>query len=274
MTYFSMGYWVVGLALFFSAIAAACGLACIRQSAKSETARFRTVWLFVAGNALGSAGVGMPLFITLVGLQVSQSKLHYDEGRVILASVLSGAAAFIALLVAGRTLNWPRLAGAGVIMTAGMAGTHLIFVSGIRIRGSVDQNVLSMTGVIVVAAALSAAMLWLVFAAKKRALLLIGALVYGTLSVTMHLVGMTGLTAQVDPTAGVPGGADLFSYFVPFWVISSLSLAVPVTAILIAPDRREARRLAPTLPQTTPTTSLAAASRAAKSARRTEQPVR
>ncbi|MBL1075423.1 hypothetical protein JK358_13570 [Nocardia sp. 2] len=267
MTYFSMGYWVVGLALFFSAIAAACGLACIRQSEKSETARFRTVWLFVAGAALGGAGVGMPIFITLVGLQVPGSKLHYDETMVILASALSGSAAFVALLVAGRSRNWVRLAAGGVIMAVGMASVHLIFVSGIRIRGSVDQSALAMAGVFAVAALLSAAMMWLIYSAHKRRLLLAGSLVYGLLAVAMHLVGMWGLEAYVDQTADAPSGADLFNYFVPFWVVSSLSLAVPVTAILIAPDRREARRLAPVIPQTAPTTSLAAASRAAKSTR-------
>ncbi|MFC9996099.1 hypothetical protein [Nocardia sp. NPDC127526] len=247
MIYFSMGYWVIGLALIVSALGAACGLACIRQSTKSVTARFRVVWLFVASGSIGGVGTGLATFVSLLGFEVKGSQLRYDPASISVAAGLAALTTFIALLMVGKRLHWARLVAGSVIMAAGLGIVQLMVLSAVRVQGTTEHNSVSMIAVFVLALVISALTLWFSLTVTSVPVLLTGSLIYGILVTGMHYAGLTGLDAHIDQSAPLPKGADLFDFFVPFFVIGSLSLAIPITAILVAPDRREARQ-----PTTTP----------------------
>ncbi|MEC3917057.1 hypothetical protein [Nocardia sp. CDC160] len=242
MIYFSMGYWVIALALIVSFAGAACGLACIRQSTKSVTQRFRLVWLFVAAVSIGGVGVAMPIFVSMLGFDVKGSPLRYETTSITLFSVLSAVTVLVALLINGKRLVWWRLLVAAGVMAFGLGDVHQLLLSAIRIQGSVDRSLVSSVAVYVIAFVLSALTLWFSLWVGSVPMVLAGALVYAILVTGMHYTGLTGLQVHVDPSEPVPHGNVLFTFFVPFFIIGTLSLAVPITAILVAPDRREARR--------------------------------
>ncbi|WP_297613412.1 hypothetical protein [Nocardia sp.] len=242
MIYFSMGYWVIGLALIVSVAGASCGLACIRQSTKSVTLRFRLLWLFVAASSIGGVGMAMPVFVSMLGFSVKGSQVRYDSLLTTLFSALSGLTVFAGLVIAGKVLNWWRLTAASLVTAGGLGSVHLLLLSAVRVQGTTDRSLVSVVAVYVIAALLSALLLWFSLWAKSVPVLMAGSLAYAILVTGMHYAGLTGLQVHVDPTASLPKGDDLFNFFVPFFIIGSLSLAVPITAILVAPDRREARQ--------------------------------
>ncbi|MEV6767551.1 hypothetical protein AB0N05_02860 [Nocardia sp. NPDC051030] len=277
MIYFSMGYWVIGLALIVSASGAACGLACIRQSTKSVTARFRLVWVFVAAASIGGVGVAMPVFISMLGFEAKNGQLHYDTTMTTLFSALSGLTVMAALLIAGSKVNWIRLAVGALVMAGGIGSVHLLLLAGIRVQGSTDRSAVSIVAVYVIALVLSALTLWFSLTARSVPVLLAGSIAYAVMVVGMHYAGLTGVEVHLDPSAPTAKGQMLFDFFVPFFVIGSLSLAIPITAILVAPDRREAR-MAPAItnPEAAHSASLAVASQnaAAQQGTRPVQSVR
>ncbi|MFE3259383.1 hypothetical protein [Nocardia sp. NPDC059229] len=264
MIYFSMGYWVLALALIVSFAGAACGLACIRQSTKSVTQRFRIVWLFVAAVSIGGVGVAMPVFVSMLGFDVRGSQLRYDNVSITLFSVLSAATVFAALLINGRRLVWWRLLVAAAVMAFGFGDVHQLLLGAIRIQGSVDRSLVSSVAVYVIAFVLSALMLWFSLWVGSVPMVLAGAVLYAILVISMHYAGLTGLEVHVDPAAATPHGNVLFNFFVPTFIIGTLSLAIPITAILVAPDRRAGRTPMRTAgPQAAHGTSLQAASQQA-----------
>lgn len=267
-----MGYWVIGLTLIVSLAGAACGLACIRQSTKSVTSRFRLLWLFVAASSIGGVGVALSVFVSMLGFEVKNTQIRYDTTATTLFSALSGLTVFAALVIAGKTLVWWRLISASLVMAGGLGSVHLLLLSAIRVQGEVERGLVSIIAVYVIAALLSALMLWFMLWAQSVPVLLAGSLAYAVMVTGMHYAGLTGLSAHVDPSANLPDGDELFNFFVPFFIIGSLSLAIPITAILVAPDRREARQLPLTAePDLSHSPSLAVASR--KSGPRTTLPL-
>ncbi|WP_153803842.1 hypothetical protein [Nocardia sp. SYP-A9097] len=242
MIYFSMGYWVIGLALIVSVAGASCGLACIRQSTKSVTARFRLLWLFVAASSIGGVGVALSVFVSMLGFGVKGTTLRYDTTMTTLFSALSGLTVFAALVIAGKTLNWFRLIAGALVMAAGLGTVHLLLLAAIRVQGSTERGLVSIIAVYVIAAVASALMLWFSMWAKTVPVLMVGSLAYAVMVTGMHYAGLTGLQVHVNSAAAIPDGTELFDFFVPFFVIGTLSLTIPITAILVAPDRREARQ--------------------------------
>ncbi|AYF73007.1 hypothetical protein D7D52_03025 [Nocardia yunnanensis] len=241
MIFFSMGYWVIALALIVSFAGAACGLACVRQSTKSVTQKFRLVWLFVAAMSIGGVGVAMPVFISMLGFDVKGTQLRYDNLSITLFSVLAAATVFVAMIVNGKRLVWWRLLIAAGVMAFGFGDVHQLLLSSIRIQGTVDRSLVSAVAVYVIAFVLAALTLWFSLWVSSVPLVLLGGLVYAILVTGMHYAGLTGLQVHVDPTQPAPHGNVLFNFFVPLFIIGTLSLAIPITAILVAPDRRETR---------------------------------
>ncbi|WP_405485964.1 hypothetical protein [Nocardia sp. NBC_00511] len=247
MIYFSMGYWVAGLALITSFSGVACGLACIRQSTKSVTAKFRLVWVFVASVSIGGVGMAMPIYLLMLGFGVNGSPVRYESSVTSMFSVLAGLTMFIAMLVAGPRLNWWRLVLGALVMAGGFGTGDLLMLNAIRVQGSVERSMVSIIAVFVMVAMMSGLLLWFSRIARSVPMVLAGAVIYAGLVIAMHFVGFTGVQIHLDPSAAAPQGQELFSFFVPFFIIGTLALTVPITAILVAPDRREART--PVLPK-------------------------
>lgn len=274
MNYFTMGYWVLGLALGVSAAGAVVGLACVRQSTLSVTARFRMVWLTAAAVSIGGVGTWLAVYVTMLGIGVSTGEIRYDIARMVVATVVAVAGVLAGLVITGKVSTIVRVVTGGVVMGLGIGIMHLLAMGAIRVQGSVDVNIWMSLAAGALGIAASIGLLWATtrFAAM---LPLAGAAVLYAVAVTaVHYLGQAGVHVHLDNAVGQPDGDDLFTLFVPVFVVGTLSLAVPITAVLVAPDRTgttRSRQLAQAANSTAGQTASPAAK--ARPAGRAPQPV-
>jgi len=237
-----MGTWVLGLSLSVAVAGTLVGLICIRQSTLSVTAKFRLVWLTAAAVCIGAIGTHLAASVTLLGLGVSGGAIHYDILRRAAALVLAPVAVLAGLLIVGRVPQLPRLATGALVMGLGLGGSNYFVLSAIEVQGTTSISPAFMAGDTVLAVVVAFGLL---YAMRLRATIpLLGvAVAYAAAAVAMHYLAMSGLSVQLDPAMSQPGGQDLFTVFIPVFAIGVMSLAVPITAVLVAPDR--AGRLQP-----------------------------
>ncbi|MEV5651236.1 hypothetical protein AB0L57_23555 [Nocardia sp. NPDC052254] len=237
MNYFTMGYWVLGLAIGIAAVGALVGLACIRQSTMSVTAKFRMVWLTAASVSIGGVSTWLAVYVTLLGVGVSTGEIRYDLTRMVVSAVITVVAVLAGLLIAGQAGSLPRIIGGGVVMGLGIGVMHMLAMGAVRVQGSAEVNVWLSVSAGALAILTSIGLLWAT-THIRAILILAGVAVLYALAITgVHYLGQAGLHVRPDAAAGMPDGDDLFALFVPVFVTGTLSLAVPITAVLVAPDR-------------------------------------
>ncbi|WP_338767981.1 MHYT domain-containing protein [Nocardia vulneris] len=238
MSYFTMGYWIIGLSVAVSMVGALIGFACIRQSTMSATAQFRAVWQVSAAISIGGIGAWLPVFVSMLGVAVPGSLIRYDVTRVAGAALAAVLAVWAALVLLGRTTAVPRLILAGVVMGGGLGLMHYLALDAVRIQGSTSLDPLLIGGAVAIAIVVCLATLWFVGSPRSMPALAGAALLFAAGVAAMHYTDLAGLQANPSSGRSAPSGEDLFGFFVPVFVIGMLSLAIPISAILVAPDRR------------------------------------
>jgi NO-binding membrane sensor protein with MHYT domain len=237
MNYFTMGYWVLGLALGVSAAGAVVGLACVRQSTLSVTARFRMVWLTAAAVSIGGVGTWLAVYVTMLGIGVSTGEIRYDITRMVVATVVAVAGVLAGLVITGKVSTIVRVVTGGVVMGLGIGIMHLLAMGAIRVQGSVDVNIWMSLAAGALGIAASIGLLWATTRFGTMLPLAGAAVLYAVAVTAVHYLGQAGVHVHLDNAVGQPDGDDLFTLFVPVFVVGTLSLAVPITAVLVAPDR-------------------------------------
>ncbi|WP_378734083.1 MHYT domain-containing protein [Nocardia brasiliensis] len=238
MSYFSMGYWIIGLSVVVSWVGALIGFSCVRQAAKSSTAQFRVVWQVSAAISIGAIGVWLPVFVSMLGVSVRGSLIRYDVLNVAGAAVVSVLAVWAALAINGSAPRIPRLVAAGLVMGAGLGLMHFLALDAVRIQGSTKLTPMLLLAATAIAVVISLAALWFTQTWRSLPALIGAALLFAVGVAGMHYTDLAGLRTQLSATGSMPPGEDLFGFFVPVFVLGMLSLAIPISAILIAPDRR------------------------------------
>jgi NO-binding membrane sensor protein with MHYT domain len=240
--HFAMGVWLLFLAYIVSVTGSVVGLACTRHSAAASDARDRMRWLAMAAIAIGGVAIWLMHFIAMLGFAIPDSAVRYHLGWTVASAVLSISAVFVGLITIGRTVHLPRLIAGGVITGLAVALMHYTGMWAVQIQGTVayDKGLVALSILIAVVAATAA--LWFTLVLESPVLRFVAGLVMGVAVVGMHYTGMAAVRVTVDHAAPVPGGPEVFSFLFPVFVIGLLALAVPITAVMLAPDRVETRR--------------------------------
>lgn len=234
-----MGYWVLGLAALVSTVGALVGLICVRQSTQSVTQKFRLVWQVAAAVCLGGVGTWLAIFISMLGVAPTDDGLiRYESARLVTAGVIAVVAVLAALLVLGMHADLPRLAVAGLIMGLGTTGMMYVAMNGVHVRGSVQTAWWAVSVAAVIAIGIATATLWFILRRTPIRVLIAAAVLFAVGTLGMHYVRLAGMAIELDESIARPPGDDLFGFLVPMFVLGMLSLAVPITAVLVAPDRR------------------------------------
>ncbi|WP_159930743.1 MULTISPECIES: MHYT domain-containing protein [Nocardia] len=234
---FALGYWLVTLSLGISVLGAVVGFACIVHGARSV--QFRLVWLVSAAISLGGVGVWLATSVAMLGLKVPGSAMRYDTGRLIAALVVSVAAVFAALVIIGRTPRLTLLLPGGAVLGLGIGVTHYLGVGSLEIQGAVGVTMwlAIVSGVIGVITA--TATMWLFQTPRFPLARAATVLLFGVGVAATYYTAIAALHFDVNRAAKVPDGVELFDFVFPMFVIGLLALTVPISAVLIAPDRRE-----------------------------------
>jgi NO-binding membrane sensor protein with MHYT domain len=235
--HFDMGLWLMFLAYIVSVAGSVVGLACTRHGAAASEERDRLRWLAMAAIAIGGVAIWLMHFIAMLGFAIPSSVVRYHLGWTVASAALSISAVFVGLITVGRTVDLRRLVAGGVITGLAVALMHYTGMWAVRIQGTIayDKRLVALSVLIAVVAATAA--LWFTLVLKSPVLRFVAGLVMAVAVVGMHYTGMAAVRVTVDHTAPVPDGPEVFSFLFPVFVIGLLALAVPITAVMLAPDR-------------------------------------
>ncbi|UGT64453.1 MHYT domain-containing protein [Nocardia asteroides] len=240
---FVLGPWIAGLSVAISVLGALVGFACIVHSVRS--ARFRLVWLTAAAVSIGGIGIWLATSVTLLGLDVSSTVLRYDLAYQIAALIVAFAAVLIGLLLLGRSFRLPLLLAGGLVMGLGTATTLYLSLGSISVQGKVDISPWPAALAAVVAVLVCGGALWSFQSLRGWPARAATTLLFGLGIAGVYYLGLSALEFEVDPTATAPDGMELFDFVFPMFVVGMLSLTIPISAVLIAPDRRALAATAP-----------------------------
>lgn len=233
---FDLGVWVAGLAVAISVLGAVVGFACIVHSVRSH--RFRLVWLTAAAVSIGGIGIWLATAVPLLGLDVSRTVLRYDVAYQVAALLVAFGSVLAALLLIGRGFKLPLLLAGGLVLGLGTATTLYLELGSISVQGSVDIAPALAAVAAVVAVLVCTGTLWAFQALRGRPARAATTLLFGLGIAGVYYLGLSALEFEVDPTAVAPEGLELFDFVFPMFVVGLLSLTIPISAVLIAPDRR------------------------------------
>jgi NO-binding membrane sensor protein with MHYT domain len=235
--HFDMGLWLLFLAYIVSVTGSVVGLACTRHSAAASDARDRLRWLAMAAIAIGGVAIWLMHFIAMLGFAIPNSVVRYHLGWTVASAVLSISAVFVGLITIGRRVDLRRLIAGGVITGLAVALMHYTGMWAVEIQGTIayDKGLVALSILIAVVAATAA--LWFTLVLESPVLRFVAGLIMGVAVVGMHYTGMAAVRVTVDRAAPVPVGPEVFSFLFPVFVIALLALVVPITAVMLAPDR-------------------------------------
>lgn len=236
MQYFTMGTWVLALALGVAWAGTLVGLICIRQSTLSVTAKFRLVWLTAAAVCIGAIGTQVAVTVTMLGVGLPSGVIHYDLTQRGFALVLAPVGVLAGLLIAGNDPKPLRLGAGALVMGLCLGLMTYLGLGSLAVQGTTAISPATIAGCTVLLVLLSAGLLWATRLHATAALVGVS-VVYAGVVVGTHYLGLSGLSIHLDPAMPQPVGRDLFTMFIPIFVVGTMSLAVPITAVLVAPDR-------------------------------------
>lgn len=237
--HFYMGTWLLFFAYATSVVGSTVGLACTLQ-ARHATGRARITWLALAAVSIGGVGIWLMHFIAMLGFATPGMPVRYDIARTVLSAILSIGAVFLGLMVFGVRAGfsrWRLLLG-GAITGLAVNLMHYTGMWALEIKGTIgyDAGLVALSIVIAVVAA-TAALLFTVVV-DRLALRVAAGLIMGVAVTGMHYTGMAAVRVTMDAAAPDPVGVEVFSFLFPVFVLGAAALAVPISAVLMAPARR------------------------------------
>ena len=234
--HFDMGIWLLFLAYVVSVTGSVVGLACTRLGAAAN-GRDRVRWLVMASIAIGGVAIWLMHFIAMLGFAIPSGVVRYHLGWTVASAGLAIAAVFVGLLVVGRTVQPLRLIVGGVITGSAVALMHYTGMWAMQIQGTISYDRTLVGASVLIAVVAATAALWFTLVLESPMLRFGAGLVMGLAVTGMHYTGMAAVRVSVNPNAPIPGGLEVFSFLFPVFVIGLLALVVPITAVMLAPDR-------------------------------------
>ncbi|MGI5222966.1 MHYT domain-containing protein [Nocardia sp. CA-290969] len=234
---FTMGYWLTLLTAVVSAVGMFVGLACAINGRRSV--RFRPVWIAAAAVSIGGVGVWLASTVSLLGVSIPGTILRYDVSELTLSLVFAVAAVFLGLLLAGREFDVRRMATAAAAIGVGFGIMLWLQLASIDVQGSVSVTIWLYLVALAFAVVASSLCVWLFQRFRFPAARVGSILMFAAGVAVFYFCGISSLEFRIDPEATPAEGMELFGYAFPMLVIGLLALAVPITAVLVAPERRD-----------------------------------
>lgn len=248
VNHFHLGTWLLLFAYVTSVVGCTVGLACTRQS-RHTSGRSRIGWLVLAAVSIGGVGIWLMHFIAMLGFSTPGLPVRYDIPRTLFSAVLAIGAVFCGLLVFGVRSGfsrWRLLLG-GVITGLAVNVMHYTGMWALRIKGSISyEGGLVALSVVIAVVAATAALLFTVVVSRLLPQVAAG-LIMGIAVTGMHYTGMAAVRVTLDARAPDPAGVEVFSFLFPVFVLGAVALAVPISAVLMAPARRPLETPTPAL---------------------------
>ncbi|MFI5499461.1 MHYT domain-containing protein [Nocardia asteroides] len=235
---FGRGFGIAWLALALSVLGALVSFACVRHAKYSL--RFRLVWLTMAAVSLGGVGIWLADAVALLAIRVPDSVIRLNAALGASALAVAVVGVLAGLLIAGREPQLPRLVVGGLTMGLSVGLSIYLTLDALEVQGGVDESLGLIGLAILLSIAVCTAMLWAFQVVRSIPLRIAGSLLFALGAAGVYFFAITALEFTIDPGSRTPSGLPLFDMVFPMFVIGALGLTVPITAVLVAPDRREA----------------------------------
>lgn len=204
---FSYGLVTPVAAYLMACLGGALGLRCTTRSLLVAHS-WRPGWLALGSAAVGS-GIWTMHFIAMMGFTVEEAPIHYDKGLTFASLAVAIVMVGIGIFIVGyRGATGTALFTGGTITGLGVASMHYLGMAGMRLRGTLEYNTLTVSASVVIAVVAATAALWA--AAQVRGFLwsLGASLVMGLAVSGMHYVGMAALSVHLHGSSATPTGGD------------------------------------------------------------------
>lgn len=236
MHHFSMGIWLLALAFVVSVAGSVIGLACTRHSMNATTRRSRMRWLFMAALSIGGVAIWLMHFIAMLGFSVPGSPIRYSLMWTVVSALISVTAVFVGLVIIGTEFRLSRLLAGGLVMGVAVNVMHYTGMRALRFQGEIHYDVYFVALSLLIAVVAGTVALWFTMIVESTVLRLFAGVIMGVAVVSMHYTGMAAVEVVHDPSATTPEGLEVFSFLFPVFVLGLLALAIPIVAVLTAPD--------------------------------------
>lgn len=241
---FTMGTWVTVLAYLTSVVGVFVGVTSARRMRVAPTERLRTYWLAVAALVSGGVGIWLAVFLPMAGFAVTGTVVRYDLVTVVFSMLLAVVPVFVALLLAmppAGAGTFGRTVAGALFLGAGLAAVPYAILWSVRVQGSVSFDPLWVVLSTVLALVTAVGFLLQVKSADTWPKRLLSGALAGAAVIAVHFLAAVSVRVELDPAAAAPNGIEVFSILFPLFVVGLLLLAVPIVAVLLAPDRTAAR---------------------------------
>ena len=235
---FANGTGIAWLALDLSALGALVSFACVRHAKYSQ--RFRLVWLTMAAVSLGGVGLWLANSVALLSLRVHDSTLRYNVALGASALAIAVVGVLAGFLINGRTVQVPRLIIGGLTMGLSVGLSTFLTLDAISVQGTMEESLGLIGAAVLLSMAVCTATLWASQVVRRVALRVVVSVLFAIGVAGVYYTALAALSFSIDPAVQTPSGVPLFDLVFPMFVIGALGLTVPITAVLVAPDRRDA----------------------------------
>ncbi|MFD1787913.1 MHYT domain-containing protein [Sphingomonas floccifaciens] len=216
---------------------------------RASRGQARRLWLSGAAIALGG-GIWAMHFVAMLAFSMPGMAMSYDPGLTLASLVIA-----IAFTGAGLAIvDWQRvvparIAGAGLLIGAGVVAMHYIGMAAMRMPATLGYDWRWVAASVVIAVAAATAAMWLASTDRQIGRRLLAATVMGAAIAGMHYSGMAAAvfvaTRDIDHAQGTASANQTYlavGISVVTVLIMLLSLgAAQVEAMIRRAARREAR---------------------------------
>ncbi|MFP3990559.1 MHYT domain-containing protein [Streptomyces sp. E11-3] len=214
---FSYGLVTPVVAYLMACLGGALGLRCTARALILSNS-WRAGWLALGSAAIGS-GIWTMHFVAMMGFTVEEVPIHYDVpitfASLGVAIVMVGIGIFI---VGYRGATVMALFTGGTITGLGVASMHYLGMAGMRLRGSLQYDTLTVAASVVIAMVAATAALWATVQVRGFVWSLGASLVMGLAVSGMHYTGMAALSVHLHGTAGSPVGRSPAELLAPMMI--------------------------------------------------------
>ncbi|MEW2632216.1 MHYT domain-containing protein [Streptomyces sp. NPDC048389] len=183
-------------AYLMACLGGALGLRCTTRSL-GDRGSYRPGWLLLGATAIGS-GIWSMHFIAMMGFTVEETPIGYDRATTFASLAVGIVMVGIGIFIVGhRGATRMSLVTGGTITGLGVASMHYLGMAGMRLRGSLEYDTLTVALSVVIAVVAATTALWTAVAVHGFLASLGAALVMGLAVSGMHYTGMAAVSVHV-----------------------------------------------------------------------------
>ncbi|OEJ27408.1 hypothetical protein AR457_26065 [Streptomyces agglomeratus] len=238
---FSYGLVTPVAAYLMACLGGALGLRCTARSLTRGNG-WKAGWLALGAIAIGS-GIWSMHFIAMMGFAVKETPVRYDAALMYASLGVAVVMVGIGLFIVGHHGVTPMaLVTGGTITGLGVASMHYLGMAGMRLRGQLQYDTLTVALSVVIAVVAATTALWAAVSVRGFLPSLGAGLVMGVAVSGMHYTGMAALSVHLHGPATAGGGETSVLDLAPMMAGPLMFLVLAGVVVMFDPQLVMGRR--------------------------------